>query len=144
MNFGNLYMAMMLVSIKKNKLIAASAGMPPLFIYRNKSQKIDEIFLKGMPLGAHEGFTYKQKETKLEPGDTILILSDGLPELFNDKMEMFDYPRVKALFKEVAEKSPDEIIAHLNEASKKWSQGKPPNDDITYVVLKMKNDMHIS
>ncbi|MBN2029592.1 SpoIIE family protein phosphatase [bacterium] len=141
MNLGNLYMAMMMIRIYKNKMTVASAGMPPLYIYRNESQKVDEIILKGMPLGAHEDFSYQQKETELKPGDTILLLSDGLPELFNEEMEMFDYHRVKTAFREVAEKSPDEIIAHLNDAGHRWNRGKPPNDDITYVVLKMKNNI---
>jgi serine phosphatase RsbU (regulator of sigma subunit) len=143
MNLGNLYMAMMLVSIKKDKMVAASAGMPPIFIYRNGSQKVDEIVLKGMPLGSVTDFDYKQKETKLAVGDTILIISDGFPELFNDKLEMLDYPRVKKLFKEVAVKSPDEIIAHLIEASERWSHGRPQNDDITFVVLKIKSSTNL-
>jgi len=67
-------------------------------------------------------------------------MSDGFPELFNDKDEMLDYPRVKEIFKEAADSSADEIVAHLFEAGEKWSNGRPQDDDITFVVLKVKHN----
>jgi serine phosphatase RsbU (regulator of sigma subunit) len=139
MNLGNLYMALMLVRIKEYKMISSSAGMPPMFIYRNKSQNIEEIVLKGMPLGAHVGFPYLQKETELAVGDTILLMSDGFPELFNEKKETLGYTKVKKSFKSVADKSPGQIIEHLNKYSQQWRDNTPQNDDITFVVLKIKN-----
>jgi len=140
MHLGNLYMSMMLVKIKDHKMTASSAGIPPIYIYRSATKSVEEIVIKGMPLGGPASFPYKQRETNLAPGDTVLLLSDGFPELFNDKDEMLDYPRVKEIFKEAAERSPDEIIAHLNEAGERWSNGRAQDDDITFVVLKVKQN----
>ena len=53
---------------------------------------------------------------------------------------MLDYPRVKEIFKEAAEKSADEIIADLNQAGEKWTNGRAQDDDITFVVLKVKHN----
>ncbi|NIS38785.1 SpoIIE family protein phosphatase, partial [Candidatus Saccharibacteria bacterium] len=58
MKFKNLFMAMMIVKIKDRKLTASSAGMPPILIFRNKTKSIDELVMKGMPLGAIENFEY--------------------------------------------------------------------------------------
>jgi len=138
MRLGNLYMALMLVKIKNNKLIASAAGMPPILIYRHKTEKVEEIIIKGMPLGGPVNFPYKKNETKLAAGDTILLMSDGFPELFNDTNEMLDYPRIKGIFKETAHKAAHEIVTHLCEAGKKWSKERPQDDDITFVVLKVK------
>jgi serine phosphatase RsbU (regulator of sigma subunit) len=138
MRLGNLYMAMMLVKIQDHKLTASSAGMPPIYIYRAESKTVEEIVLKGMPIGGPGSFQYKATETMLAPGDTILLMSDGFPELFNNENEMLDYPRVKDMYQEAAEKSPDEIVAHLMDAGKKWSNGRPQDDDITFVVVKSK------
>ena len=90
-----------------------------------------------MPLGGPASFPYKQRETTLAPGDTVLLMSDGFAELFNNKDEMLDYSRVKEIFKEAADRSADEIIAHLFKAGEKWSKGRPQDDDITFVVLKV-------
>ena len=119
-------------------MIASAAGMPPIFIYRGKTEAVEEIVLKGMPLGGPSGFLYPEQKTDLRAGDTILLMSDGLPELFNEEMEMLDYPRVKEIFKGAAQKSPDEIISHLNESGEKWRKGKAQDDDITFVVVKVK------
>jgi len=140
MRLGNLYMAMMLIKIKDHKMTASSAGIPPIYIYRSETKSVEEIVIKGMPLGGPASFPYKQRETTLAPEDTVLLMSDGFAELFNEKDEMLDYPRVKEIFKEAAERSADEIIVHLNEAGEKWSHGRTQDDDITFVVLKVKQN----
>ncbi len=58
------------------------------------SKKVEEIILKGMPLGAVKDFPYQIKTTELKSGDTLLLLSDGLPELFDSEKEMFGYDKV--------------------------------------------------
>jgi serine phosphatase RsbU (regulator of sigma subunit) len=140
MRLGNLYMAMMLIKIKDHKMTASSAGIPPIYIYRSETKSVEEILIKGMPLGGPASFPYKKRETNLSPGDTVLLMSDGFPELFNDKDEMLDYPRVKEIFKEAAERSADEIVGHLFKAGERWSNGRPQDDDITFVVLKVKQN----
>ncbi len=84
--------------------------MPPLFIYRKQSKQVEEILLKGMPLGAIKNFPYEIIKTELSSGDTILLLSDGLPELKNVNNIQFGYERVKESFRQTAEKQPEEII----------------------------------
>lgn len=80
MNLGNLFMALTLVRIKDNKGTIASAGMPPVYLYRKNRQTVEEILLKAPPIGAFHDFPYPCKEVELNNGDTILLLSDGLPE----------------------------------------------------------------
>jgi anti-sigma regulatory factor (Ser/Thr protein kinase) len=41
--------------------------------------------------------TYEEKETVVEPGDTVLFYSDGLVEAHNREREMFSFPRLEAL-----------------------------------------------
>ena len=144
MKLSNLYMAMQLVRISGNKMIAATAGMPAILIYRSETGTIEEMLIKAMPLGGPSGITYQKRETDLHPGNTILLMSDGFPELFNNKDEMLDYPRVQEIFQEAADRSADEIIAHLNKAGEKWSDGRAQGDDITFVVVKLKQNQDLS
>ena len=138
MNLGHLYMAMMILQIKKNKIIASTAGMPPALISREKSQTVDEIFIKGPPLGGFVNFSYKQRETKIGKGDILLLMSDGFPELFNQKDEMLGMARVKKIFRETVKESTGDIITSLNEAGDRWSSGRTQEDDITFLVIKWK------
>jgi hypothetical protein len=135
---GRLMMAFIMLKIKVNKLAFANAGMPSLFIYRNKISGVEETMLHGMPLGAMKSFPYEIKETEISSGDTILLMSDGLPELKNEKNEQYDYARVKEEFKSAAEKSPNEIVEYMKSSASKWSNGIEPDDDVTFVVIKIK------
>jgi len=138
MRMGNIFMAMMLVRINGKYLTAAAAGMPPILIHRAKTNKVEEMIMKGMPLGAHRDFDYQQQETRIAPGDTILLMTDGFAELFNKKKEMLDFPHVKESFKKVAAASCEEIIAQLIKIGDDWREGEPPSDDYTFVVIKVK------
>ena len=140
LHLGNLYMALALVKIEDNELIASAAGMPPIYIYRNRTKTVDEIVLKGMPLGAFDDFSYQDEHVTLENGDSILLLSDGLPELFNEEKEMFDYHRVKETFEKIGHENPEHIIDYFIEVAEKWRNGRAQGDDVTFVVLKMKDD----
>ena len=83
-------------------------------------------------------FPYKKIEGRLNSGDGILLYSDGLPELANDKDQMFGYDRIKTEFQSVGEKEPEEIVDHLKNSASQWVNGKEPDDDVTFVVIKVK------
>ncbi|MCP5103972.1 MAG: SpoIIE family protein phosphatase [bacterium] len=134
----NLHMALTMLKIENNRVTVSSAGMPPVFIYRKENDMVETITLKGPPLGAIKKFAYHYDYITMEPGDTILLLSDGLPELFDRDKKMFGYDRVEACFKEVGAGSSGEIVSHLNEKADKWLNYKSRDDDMTFMVIKFK------
>ncbi|UCH65032.1 MAG: SpoIIE family protein phosphatase [Ignavibacterium sp.] len=138
MNLGNLYMAMLLAKIEDSKLIFSSAGMPPVFIYREKKGYVEELRLQAMPLGGIKDFEYAEKETTLSTGDTLLLMSDGFPELFNKQKEILDYERAKEIFGNAATQPSKKIIDELCNAADDWQAGTHQQDDITFVVMKVK------
>ena len=138
MQLGRLMMALTCVQINSNKIITANAGMPPLFIYRNNSQSIDEITINNLPLGAMKESIYDVKELNMSSGDTLLLMSDGYAELRNENKEIFGYKRARNSFEETARKEPEEIVSHLREQGRNWTNGKEPDDDVTFVVIKVK------
>ncbi|VAX27264.1 hypothetical protein MNBD_IGNAVI01-1125 [hydrothermal vent metagenome] len=138
LKFRRLSMCLALLKIEGNKLKMSSAGMPPALIYREEKKELEEIMLKGMPLGTTNKFPYELRETTLGAGDTILLSSDGFPELLNEKKEMFGYERMKETFTEIADRSSEKIITHLKGTAKDWVNGKDPDDDVTFVVIKVK------
>jgi len=124
--------------MKDHRLEVCAAGMPPLLIYRASKQNVEEVALKAMPLGSVADYAYQKKEITLSPGDTIMLMSDGVPELFNEQGEIFDYDRVKATFAEVASQTPGKIIEHFVSVGEAWANGKGQQDDMPFIVLKVK------
>jgi len=135
---GRILMSFSYLKINKSKLEITSAGMPPVFYHHKETNQVEEIIIKGMPLGAMRNASYNTVERELKSGDTILLLTDGLPEQMNPNEEMFDYSRVKQHFGETIDNSPNTIIEKLVEAGDNWMNGRVQDDDITFVVLRVK------
>ncbi len=138
MNLRQLYMALSLEKFEEGQLRLATAGMPPTLIFRAATGRVEAVRLKGMPLGSFVNFPYQEETLDLAPGDTVLFMSDGFPELFNDQQEMLGYDRAVEVFESVADKAPQAIIAHLVELGRTWTNNRPPNDDMTFVAIKMR------
>jgi sigma-B regulation protein RsbU (phosphoserine phosphatase) len=122
-------------------MIASASGMPPILIYRAASKTVDELVIKGMPLGAYLGFPYQQVKAEFSPGDTAIFMTDGFPELFNPRDEILDYPRAAQIFQAIAHSTPEKIIEHLVAEGEQWADGRQMDDDLTFVVLKFKEDL---
>jgi serine phosphatase RsbU (regulator of sigma subunit) len=135
---GRILMSFSLLKIKDSRLTLTSAGMPPVYHYKKKANDIEEILIQGMPLGAMRKFSYQVVEKELHSGDTLLLMTDGLPEQMNTNDEMFDYPRVKTHFKEIAEQTPDEIIKSFVTLGDEWMGDRVQADDISLIVIKVK------
>ncbi len=139
MKFDRLYMCLCAVKITNYKMTIANAGIPPILIHRKVENKIEAITLKSMPLGGFEEFPYKEIDVNLLAGDTVLIMSDGFPELFNDEGEMLDYAGASEVFNQLAHLAPKDIISNLALFVKDWRGGKLPNDDVSFIAIKVKN-----
>ncbi|MBD3226447.1 MAG: SpoIIE family protein phosphatase [Caldithrix sp.] len=138
MNLKQLYMCLSLLRIRNQNMMVSSAGMPPILHYRSNDGYIGEIVLKGLPLGAVNSFEYQERQITLSSGDTFLLMTDGLPELFNERDEILDYPALRTAFEEVAGKTPHEIVSHLNALADQWRGRRALGDDMTLLVLKIK------
>jgi sigma-B regulation protein RsbU (phosphoserine phosphatase) len=114
----------------------SSAGIPPLLIYRKNTNLIEEYKIKGMPLGALKSYPYETVEMQLDVGDTVILMTDGLPELFNKDKESFGYEKLKEIFLKNANKPVNEIVKQLFSAGEEWLEGVKQNDDITFIAFR--------
>lgn len=140
MNLGRINMALTLARVDHDRLHVSAAGMPPVLVYRRQAQKVEEITLVGTPLGSMLEVSYEQWSSRLGPGDTVLLMTDGFPELLNPEGEPLGYEKVRELFEVHTEASPQGLTDALARAAKEWSGGGAPNDDITFLVLRAKQD----
>ena len=138
MNLRSLFMGLTVIRLAGPQLKISSAGMPPMLIYRAKDQTIEEVLIRSMPLGSVTGYSYREQELAVARGDVVVMMSDGLPERFNPEGEMFDYWRASDALADIAHASPREIIEHFVNAGDAWASGRPQDDDVTFVVLKVK------
>ena len=139
MNFRGLFMAMTILKVKDNSLLMSAAGMPSALIYHAASRKVEEVVIRAMPLGSVSNFAYRQQEFTLSAGDCVVVMSDGFPEMFNEAGEMQDFAQAKIELEKTAQNSPQAIIEHFVKTGEAWARTRPPDDDVTFVVLKFKD-----
>jgi serine phosphatase RsbU (regulator of sigma subunit)/anti-sigma regulatory factor (Ser/Thr protein kinase) len=102
--------------------------------YVRTEDGVTELRATGMPLGLLPGMEYEEKQATLDPGEVVLLHSDGLAEAHNGEREMFGFPRVAALTGEAAD---GEVLIDrlLKELAEFTGPGVEQEDDITLVTL---------
>jgi serine phosphatase RsbU (regulator of sigma subunit)/anti-sigma regulatory factor (Ser/Thr protein kinase) len=102
--------------------------------YVKTAEGSEELRARGMPLGLMPGMLYEEKETVLQPGDSVLLHSDGVVEAHDPDGEMFGFPRLKQCVAdypgggELIDRVLSDLHAHTGPDAEQ-------EDDITMVVL---------
>ena len=130
-------MALSLARIEGERLTIASAGMPPLLIHRAATSSVEEVAFSSTPLGTL-GSEYAQREITLAEGDTALFMTDGFPELTNGFGQQLGYSAAAEAFANVAGGGAQDVIDGMVAQAREWHGDHPPNDDITFVVVKVR------
>jgi serine phosphatase RsbU (regulator of sigma subunit) len=139
MNLRMLYMSMTLLKIEQNQVSITCAGMPPVLLYRKKTNTIDQVILKGLPLGSKPDFPYREMVINMEEGDTLLVFSDGLPEAFNNQRKMLELERIEEAFFKSADQEISIIMDTLVSLTSSWTGSQSLHDDITIAAIRRKN-----
>jgi sigma-B regulation protein RsbU (phosphoserine phosphatase) len=138
MNLRGLFMALTMARVEGKQITLAAAGMPPILIFRAAAQRCEEILHKAMPLGGLAKYPYKQETLSLSSGDVVVLMSDGLPERFNAAGEMLGYETMQMILRDAATMSAADIIQQFVARGEDWADGRPQDDDVTFVVLKIR------
>ncbi len=138
MNMHGMFMALSLIRVENQVLRLTCAGMPPLFIYRAATGEIEEHLQKAVPLGSIKQYPYTEFTLAFHPGDLLLLMSDGLPERFDEGREMLGYEPIKQLLIELAPTAtPQTLIERLLALGDDWASHEPlDDDDVTLLILK--------
>ena len=117
-----------------------SFGQGPLWLYRNGTRKVEGLEPHHPPLGVLRSMLgYKPTETFLEPGDTILAISDGFHETMSPDEQLIGEQNLREAFGEIAESDPELIFKTLWGLLQTHSNGLPQNDDRTFLLIRRLN-----
>jgi sigma-B regulation protein RsbU (phosphoserine phosphatase) len=113
-----------------------NAGHPsPILIRRSGST--EEAFTEGsFPVGLVPEAEYSTACVKLEPGDTLVLFSDGVTEAMDPQDEFFGMPRLKAFLVGHNETPLDELQKLLLEAVENFARGASQADDLTLLLVR--------
>lgn len=136
MDLGRMAMALVLARLEGTRMTIASAGMPPAYVHRATTGSVEEVAFAATPLGTL-GADYSDLDLDLAPGDTVLFMTDGFPELLNEDGQQLGYVAAQQEFTAAATApDADSVIAALAASAQRWHGDQPPNDDVTFVVVR--------
>ncbi|MFO7169452.1 MAG: GAF domain-containing protein [Chloroflexota bacterium] len=122
----------------RRRMALANAGqLSPL--RRRADGTIEYLDVPGptLPLGIGPETAYEALEVALEPGDTILFVTDGIVEAHSPSREMFGFERLEALLREKGSLPPAELIEAAIAEVDAFRQGAAQHDDMTLLVLRV-------
>jgi sigma-B regulation protein RsbU (phosphoserine phosphatase) len=113
-----------------------NAGHNPPYLVRGST--IQELSTGGSVIGLFADMQYEEGTVDLQPGDLLVMFTDGVTEALNLAGDEFGEERLQTLIRALAPLAVPQISSQLLEELRAWTNGAPQHDDFTFVLLKMK------
>ncbi len=114
----------------------SNAGHNPPLIWRHRQQQIEMLDAEGLIFGIYKDVNFEQKTTSLEPGDILILYTDGIIEAEDNHQNMFGLGRLQKLVAESGQATPQEIIDQILTQVRIFTGYRHFNDDVTLFVIK--------
>lgn len=122
---------------REGRLVFVNAGHNPPMLLR-RTGEVELLKSDSMVVGAWESVVFNDIETRLFPGDVLIVYTDGVTEAGAPSGEMFGDGRLEGCIRSVAGLDAVQIRDRLLADVACFTQQAPQRDDITVAVLKMK------
>ncbi|HSB09556.1 MAG TPA: SpoIIE family protein phosphatase [Blastocatellia bacterium] len=110
-----------------------NAGHPPALLTRRG--QVASVEATGLPVGIFCHERYTSIELKLEPGDSVLLYTDGLTEARDKSASEYGIERLSRLVGKSAALAPQALTAACLEDASSFRAGQPNFDDLTVMVI---------
>jgi sigma-B regulation protein RsbU (phosphoserine phosphatase) len=138
---GN-FISMVYASIdaQRASVTFARAGHNPVILYRARLSAAEFFQPKGIALGLESGEvfarTIEEVSVSFEPGDVLILYTDGFGEAMNSKKEEYGEKRLQESIVHVAARSAEGILSGVLADVRSFVGRAEQHDDMTMVVVK--------
>lgn len=113
----------------------SSAGHLDPYVFRAETKKLEALSSWGFPLGVRRREGFREHTVDFQPGDRLVLYSDGLIEAIDDDGEPFGFDRFEQTIVGAGHLGADDMKKALLNAVRKFTRNRPPEDDQTLVVV---------
>jgi len=138
---GERFMTMLLLTIDADlgRMRWASAGHGAPILYDPENDAFPALGRGGLPLGLMEGMAYQEHVVeRLTPGTILFPATDGVWETRNAAGKEWGLDRLHDLIRRSAGEPAAAISARIRSEVAAWRGHQPQDDDVTYVVVKVR------
>lgn len=118
------------------RIVISNAGHPYPYLLGRKGDATP-VKQNGFPLGTRLKAAYIDLEVRLEPGEKLVLYSDGVSEAISPESNQFGYERLLETMKGISRRrlSAEELIVDLQKQLRDFTREEPWGDDVTIAVL---------
>jgi len=120
----------------ERRLEFANGGHNPPLLRRASGSEVSELPAEGAALGIFEHYPYEHHTLTLEPGDALVLFTDGVVEAASPSGEPFGDRRLHELVRRSDHEAPEEMNARIYDEVRLHGAGEPQADDVTIVTLR--------
>lgn len=106
-------------------------------VLRRSSGAVERLSDGGLPLGIRDAGTYESGQVTLQPGDWLLIFTDGLVEAVNRRDEEYGEPRMLKVLDGGTGATPQELLTRTMADLDAFVGETPQHDDVTCLLVKV-------
>lgn len=119
------------------ELTYVNAGHPPPLHYHHLQGTMDELPRTGMIAGVDPEAAYESRSLTMEPGDYLLMYTDGVTDVMNEAGDLYGEDRFLELIGSLDAQAPAEVtLSSIKDGLDKFSGPTLPTDDITLVMIR--------
>jgi phosphoserine phosphatase RsbU/P len=116
----------------------SGAGHPYPLYYQAKNGTVERLQANGTPLVWVKNMEYPLGQLVLEPGDKILLFTDGLTEMRNPVGELYGEDALDRIFLELVQQNPTNLLDNMVRSLSDFAEGHPMEDDLSIVLIEAK------
>lgn len=127
------------LDLERGSLVTANAGHEPVYVLKKNVNEITTIKPKGRIIGMIPSIGYDQESFPIEPGDRVIMFTDGIAESRNADGNFFGIARLKQSIIRNRDLPPEAFSRELINEINQWSgTGDNFDDDVTLIVIDIK------
>ncbi|MBR5094920.1 MAG: PP2C family protein-serine/threonine phosphatase [Oscillospiraceae bacterium] len=124
------------LEISTGKGLAVNAGHEHPAIRRAGGSYELVIYRHSMPAGTMKGLSFRQHAFQMQPGDSLFVYTDGVPEAANGQNELFGAERMLAALNRDPDAQPEQVLRNVTEDIEGFVDGAEQFDDITMLCFR--------
>ena len=124
--------------LKTGTIEFTNAGHNPPFLMHADGSVEQLKTESNLVLGAMEGLSFKSESLQLNPGDALVLYTDGVTEAENKDHDQFGESRLQETLSRMQGAESRQIVDTVNAKVKEFADGAPQSDDITQLVIRRK------
>jgi hypothetical protein len=122
-----------------HELVYSSGGhQAALLVPADNGRKIEHLKAEGLPIGIFDESAWEEKRVILQPGDRVVVFTDGINEARNPKGDIFTIDRLEEVLLSIRHLSPGDIARTIVKRVRDWAGTDNLTDDLAILVMEVK------